>query len=125
MNTISKSELAGKLGSPGLIVVNVLPRGAYDTIHIKGSISVPLDELEAGRWKELDKGKEVVTHCSGYGCEKSAAAARFLEGQGFDAKAYEGGIREWAEADLPTEGTVSARQYLAERYGAKVGTPAP
>lgn len=125
MKTISKSELAGKLGSPGLAVVNVLPRGAYDVIHIKGSISIPLEELEAGRWKELDKGKEIITHCSGYGCEKSAAAARILEGQGFDVKAYEGGIKEWAEADLPTEGTVSARQYLADRYGVKADAPAP
>lgn len=126
MKTITKNELAGKLGNSGMVVVNVLPRGAYDTIHIKGSISIPLDELEAGRWKDLDKGKEVITHCSAYGCGKSAAAARILEEQGFDVKAYEGGMKEWAEAGLPTEGAVSARQFLADRYSApQADTPAP
>ena len=112
-----KNELAAKLGSPGVVVVNVLDPEAYEKIHIKGSISIPKSQLVAGRWRELDKSKEIVTHCSSYQCDASREAAQFLEKYGFDVKAYEGGIKEWAEARLPTEGRLSPQQYLAEKYG--------
>lgn len=123
MKTVTRSELVGKLGSPGVVVVNVLARGAYDKIHIRGSISIPRSELEAGRWEELDRGKEIITHCSSYECEGSRAAARFLEEKGFNVKAYEGGMKEWVEAGLPTDGTVSPQQFLTERYGAPRADP--
>jgi rhodanese-related sulfurtransferase len=125
MNTISKEELSAKLGAPQLIVVNVLAPIAYEKIHIRGSISIPRKELEGGRWKELDAAKEIVVHCSSYECEASREAAKFLESKGFNVSAYEGGLKEWAEADLPTEGAISARQYLAERYGKPQSMAAP
>ena len=123
MKTISKSALAQRLGSPNLTVVNVLapvkpPHGdrayeSYENIRIKGSVSIPRSELEAGRWKELDKGEEIVVHCSSYSCQASRKAARFLEEKGFNVRAYEGGLKEWAEAGLPMEGKLTAREYLA------------
>ncbi len=117
MDTISKDQLAAKLGSPWLVVVNVLAGPAYEKIHIRGSISIPRGELEQGRWKELDCSKEIVVHCSSYDCEASRVAAEFLASKGFSVSAYEGGMKEWAEAGLPTEGRMTAAQYLAERYG--------
>ncbi|MDE1854063.1 MAG: rhodanese-like domain-containing protein [Thaumarchaeota archaeon] len=117
MKTISKAELMAKMGSPGTVVVNVLDSAAYDKIHIKGSVSIPQSQLQAGKWNELDKNKEIVTHCSSYTCNASREAAQFLEEQGFNVKAYEGGMREWAESGLPTEGRLSPEQYLAEKYG--------
>jgi rhodanese-related sulfurtransferase len=115
MNTISRDELARKLGSPRLVVVNVLAAPAYDEIHIKGSISIPRAELERGGWKEIDFTKEIVVHCSSFDCEASREAARFLETKGFQVSAYEGGMAEWAEARLPTEGTLTPEAYLKER----------
>ncbi|MDG6990171.1 MAG: rhodanese-like domain-containing protein [Nitrososphaerota archaeon] len=123
MKSIGRNELASKLGSPGVVVVNVLAAGAYEKIRIRGSISIPRNELEQGRWRELDRSKEVVVHCSSYECEASRMAAKFLEEKGFDVKAYEGGIKDWVEAGLPTDGTVSAERFLAERYG-KPASPA-
>ena len=117
MKTISKDELAAKLGSPGTVVVNVLAPESYDKIHIRGSISIPRSELEAGRWNELDKGKEIVTHCSSYQCNGSREAAQLLEKHGFNVRAYEGGMKEWAEAGLPTEGRLTPQQFLIEMYG--------
>ena len=126
MKTITKKELADKLGSPNLTVVNVLattkPAGAdkayesYENIHIKGSISIPRSELETGRWKELNPSKEVVVHCSSNACSASKKASEFLEVKGFKVKAYEGGLKEWAEAGLPMEGKLTPQQYLAEKY---------
>jgi rhodanese-related sulfurtransferase len=117
MKTISKDELTAELGADDLVVVNVLAKPAYEKIHIRGSVSIPRSELEAGRWSELDKGKKVVVHCSSYECGASKMAAEFLEAKGYDARAYEGGMKEWAESELPVEGTASAKQYLEERYG--------
>lgn len=117
MKTISKNELVSKLGTNGEVVVNVLESPSYEKIHIKGSLSIPLSQLKAGRWSELDKSKEIVTHCSSYTCDASREAAEFLEAKGFNVKAYEGGMREWAESNLPTEGTYTPERYLEEKYG--------
>jgi len=123
MKTISKGELVERLGSSSLTLVNVLaptkPSGgdiayaSYENIRIRGSVSIPRTELEAGRWKELDKSNEIVVHCSSYSCQASRKAARFLEEKGFDVRAYEGGLKEWAQAGLPMEGKLTAREYLA------------
>src|SRR5215471_16927191 len=117
MKTITKDELASKQGSPWVTIVNVLSPETYEKIHIKDSISVPLEELKKGKWADLDSSKEIVVHCSSYTCDASKEAAEFLEGKGFDVYAYEGGTREWAESGLPTEGTVPPNQYLLEKYG--------
>lgn len=125
MKTISKDELVSRIGSPHLVVVNVLAATAYQKIHIRGSISIPRNELEQGRWKELDSSKEIIVHCSSYECGASRAAAEFLESKGFNARAYEGGMKEWAEAGLPTSGAISAKQFLDERYGKPVAVADP
>ena len=117
MKSISKDEVAAKLGSGQVVVVNVLAPPAYEKIHIKGSISIQKSELVNGRWRELDMSKEVVVHCSSYTCTASREAADFLEAKGFKVRAYEGGIKEWAEAGLPMEGTIPPQRYLLEKYG--------
>ena len=119
MKTATKEELATKLGLPWVTVVNVLEPEAYKKIHIKGSISLPLRELEAGKWQDLDFTKELVVYCSSCDCNASREAAKMLESKGMDVSAYEGGIKEWAEAGLPTEGNMSPKEYLQEKYGVK------
>jgi rhodanese-related sulfurtransferase len=123
LKTISKEELSSRLDSGRLVVVNVLRKEAFEKIHIRGSISIPRSELEAGRWRELDKTKEVVVHCSSYECAASRMAADFLESKDYNVKAYEGGLKEWAEAGLPMEGAVSSQKYLEERYGRPAAAP--
>lgn len=118
MKTITKDELAEKMCRGGTVVVNVLAREGYEKLHIKGSISIPRNELERGGWENLDRTKEVVVHCSSYACGASRMAAEFLEAKGFNVRAYEGGIKEWAEAELPTEGRLSSAEFLAQRYPA-------
>ncbi len=107
------------------MVVNVLEPSAYEKIHIRGSVSIPRSELETGRWKELDFTKEFVVHCSSFECQASREAARFLESKGFQVSAYEGGIKEWAEARLPTEGQLTPEEFLRERYERQESTVSP
>ncbi len=103
VKTISKEELAEKIKSgSGVQVVNVLDADYYKLGMIQGSLRIPLVQLEK-RVNELDKTKEVVTYCASYQCGASSKAAHLLAGKGFNVRAYEGGIKEWKEAGLPTE----------------------
>ena len=117
MKTITKEEVVRGMEGGKVLVVNVLAHEGFDKIHIRGSVSIPRKELEGGRWTEIDRGKEIVVHCSSYSCDASRLAAEFLEEKGFQVKAYEGGIKEWAESGLPTEGRMTSVEYLEERYG--------
>ncbi len=70
--------------------------------HIKGAKSFPTDEIDKEA-KKLDKSKLIVVYCGGYTCPLSGYAAEKLSKLGFKVKAYEGGIAEWSEAQLPVE----------------------
>lgn len=97
----------------GLIVVDVNSKEMYDDCHIKGAHHVAMTELEAFA-ATLDKEKsDVVFYCSNYMCAASGAATQKLMKLGFKAvAAYEGGIAEWYQKGLPTEGPAQG-SYLA------------
>ncbi len=103
VQTISKEQLLEKINSNhGFQVVNVLSTKDYGKGFIKGSKKIPLEQLN-GRLGELDKTKEVVTYCASSECDASMKAAEKLAAKGFKVKAYEGGIKEWSQAGLPTD----------------------
>ncbi|MCR4336243.1 MAG: rhodanese-like domain-containing protein [Candidatus Omnitrophica bacterium] len=103
VKTISKDELIEKIEGNELIqLVNVLKPEYYNFGFIKGSMKIPVDELDQ-RLGELDKNREVITYCAHYECSASRRAAEKLSAAGFNARAYEGGIKEWKEAGLPIE----------------------
>ncbi len=103
VETISKDQLLAKINANNNIqIVNVLNPQYYGKGFIKGSKKIPLEQLNS-RLNELDKTKEVVTYCAGYECSASMKAAEKLMAQGFMVKAYEGGIKEWTDAGLPTD----------------------
>ena len=103
VKTISKEALSQKLqnGEPVQVVDDLDPE-YYKLGVIKGSLKIPLSELDS-RLGELDKSKEVVTYCASYQCGASGEAAHKLGGLGFNVRAYEGGIKEWKSAGLPVE----------------------
>ena len=83
-------------------IVNVLDAAGYALGVIKGSIKIPLAELDK-RFTELDKAQDVVTYCADSSCEASKKAAAMLSAKGFTVSAYEGGAREWKASGLPLE----------------------
>ncbi len=101
---LSKEEVLKHLQEGTAVVINVLGRPAYDDVHIKGSISIPLDMVEDGRLDALGESKDVITYCKDSTCLASKGAARILRKHGYNASAYEGGIKEWLESGLPVEG---------------------
>lgn len=103
MDTCSKRELEEMVRyEEDVQLVNVLSRDYYPLGSIKGSLKIPLDELE-DRLNELDMARPVVVYCASYECMASRKAAELLSGKGFHVKAYEGGIKEWKEAGYPLD----------------------
>jgi len=103
VETISKDQLLAKIkNNDGVQIVNVLSPEHYGKGFIKGSKRIPLDQIDS-HLGELDKTKEVVTYCASTECPASMKAAAKLAAKGFKVKAYEGGIKEWSEAGLPTD----------------------
>ena len=112
VESITAEELQSAMLSGNVEVIYVLKEKQYDKMHIKGSKNIPLDVLQESAWKDLDKNKTYVVYCYDYDCQASPKAAKFLEDKGFRVLDYEGGIYEWVEKGLPTEGTQSREEFL-------------
>jgi rhodanese-related sulfurtransferase len=64
---ISREELYRRLGDASLVVVDVLPKEAYNAGHIPGAVSLPLAEL-AERAQEVlpDRTIEIAVYCASF-----------------------------------------------------------
>lgn len=97
-----------------LLVINALAKKYYDDCHIVGSISVPLDKIEAYANK-LDKKTPIVVYCASYSCPISEKAWRIFNALGFaNVWAYEGGLAEWNQKGYPCAGSCQ-EEYLSRQ----------
>src|ERR671939_613473 len=99
--TISRDELARRLRTGDVVILDVRPVAEYRAGHILGARSVPVAALDT----ELDRlgdGQEVVAYCRGPYCVYADDAVRELRRRGVPARRLEDGYPEWAEAGLPT-----------------------
>ncbi|MGB3947822.1 MAG: rhodanese-like domain-containing protein [Bacteroidia bacterium] len=72
----------------GAIVLDVRSKGEYAGGHIKGSVNIAVDQLDANLSKLKDKEKTIITCCaSGM---RSAAAKNILKANGYKL-VYNGG----------------------------------
>lgn len=93
------------------LILNVLDAHYARDCLIKGSHSAPLDSLEEFV-KEMPRNTEIIVYCARYGCPLSSQAWKLLASLGFtNVRAYEGGMKEWVQHGLPTEG-ICAMEYL-------------
>ncbi len=76
-----RTQLPTLLSSGG-VVVDVRSRGEFSSGSAKGSINIPLDELEKGSSK-LDKSKPVIVCCASG--TRSGMAASLLKRKGFES----------------------------------------
>jgi rhodanese-related sulfurtransferase len=64
---ISREELYRRLASGSLVVVDVLPKEAYNAGHIAGAINLPLAELATRAHEVLpDRGIEIAVYCASF-----------------------------------------------------------
>jgi 3-mercaptopyruvate sulfurtransferase SseA len=66
-------------------------------------VHIPEEDL-AERAAELDRSRPVVTVCRAG--TRSAEAAEWLRGQGFEAQSLDGGMLSWKWAGLPVLGAI-------------------
>ena len=104
LEPMNREELLARLkaGEP-LVVLDVRPADEYRAAHIRGAVSIPLDELER-RLRELPQEGQVVAYCRGPYCALAPEAVRVLLAHGYAARHLQDGLPEWAAAGGPTRG---------------------
>ena len=105
LETITRDELARRLRSGEVIVLDVRPEAEHRAGHILGARSVPIGTLHA-ELDHLPSGQEVVAYCRGPYCVYADDAVRELRRRGITARRLEDGYPEWAKAGLPTAANV-------------------
>jgi rhodanese-related sulfurtransferase/DNA-binding HxlR family transcriptional regulator len=97
---VSRDELARRLRSGDVIVLDVRPTVEYDAGHIRGARSVPLAELRR-HLRELPPDAEIVAYCRGPYCVYANDAVKQLRKSGYDARRLEDGYPEWQREGRP------------------------
>ena len=94
LETVSREELARRLGAGEVVVVDVRPEEEHRAGHIPGAISIPIDDLDR-RLAELPESVDIVTYCRGPYCAYADEAVRRLRRHGRRAWRLEDGYPEW------------------------------
>lgn len=64
--TISRAEILARLRDSALLLVDVMPKVAFETGHIPRSVNLPLEDIETGARLILpDLTREVAVYCAG------------------------------------------------------------
>ena len=104
---LTAEQLHSKLAS-GMppIVVDVLDTDSYREAHIKGSVSIPHDQVEQWASRIIpDLNAEVVVYCASYSCPASVEAGKTLKRLGYtNVHDFKGGLKEWMDRKYPLEG---------------------
>jgi Rhodanese-related sulfurtransferase len=75
-------------------LIDVRSPEEYKQLHIKNSISLPLDQIKSGVSKIIkDKDAEILIYC--YSGMRAAAACRLLAQMGYTNAGNMGGIQNW------------------------------
>jgi rhodanese-related sulfurtransferase len=83
------------------VLLDVREPWEYDTAHIAGSTLIPMNEVPARAFKELDEEAPILVLCH-HGM-RSLSVAAWLRQQGFDrAQSVAGGIDAWSRTIDPT-----------------------
>jgi rhodanese-related sulfurtransferase len=98
VEAIDGDELRARLERGDVVVIDVRPEEEYESGHIAGSKSIPIEELEQ-RLEELPKDREVVAYCRGPFCAYAHEAVRRLREAGINASRLEEGWPEWRLRD--------------------------
>ncbi|MGK2957288.1 MAG: ArsR/SmtB family transcription factor [Acidimicrobiales bacterium] len=99
---MSRSELVRLAKSGEVTILDVRPTREYRAGHIRGAVSIPLDELEH-RLDELAPDVEVIAYCRGPFCVLAPQAVSLLRHRGRHARRLADGLPEWRRAGLKIE----------------------
>jgi glyoxylase-like metal-dependent hydrolase (beta-lactamase superfamily II)/rhodanese-related sulfurtransferase len=98
-------DVAAERVAKGAVMLDVrAPNERFDK-RIKGSLAIPLTQLDA-RMNEVPRDRPVIVHCAG-GYRSSIAASLLARSGVDDVSELAGGIAAWEQAKLPVEGAAS------------------
>lgn len=103
MQPLSKDDLKrmNEEQHEDFVLINVLPRDAFNEQHIRTSINIPQEREDFEKMvKDVagSKDRKIVVYCASFDCPASPKAAEKLEKAGFTkVYDYEGGTRDWFE----------------------------
>jgi len=99
---VSADELLRRMRQNEVALLDVRPQVEYQTSHLPGALSIPLDELER-RLNELPRGKTSVAYCRGPYCVLADEALGLLTTRGWKVARLEEGVAEWQAAGYLVE----------------------
>ena len=98
--TISPQQLADVLSQPNAHLIDVRDHDEWDSGHLDGALSVPLDQLRADPDRELPQGATLVFICAKG--TRSLTAAKLVDRLGYGSVYnVEGGTAACARAGVP------------------------
>jgi rhodanese-related sulfurtransferase len=87
--------------TPAPLLLDVREQWEYDTAHLEGATLMPMNEVPARAFKELDEEEPILVLCH-HGA-RSLSVAAWLRNQGFEkAQSISGGIDAWSRSIDPT-----------------------
>lgn len=90
----------------GAQLVEVLPREAYDRLHLAGAINIPMSMFSRHTADKLKWDQPVIVYAEDSLDDRSARAAWRLSSLGFtQLYRYTAGKADWSANGLPVEGT--------------------
>lgn len=96
MEPISLEFLMKRMEKDEVLLLDVRPKEEYETDHIPGAISIPIEELEQ-HLSSLPVSMEIVAYCRGPYCLMSTQAVEILNTIGYKAFRLEEGVHEWRQ----------------------------
>lgn len=110
--TITRDELKQWMDEgKDFVLLDVLADTSYEMKHLPGAVHADVnadDFLEKVVELVPDKSTPVVAYCGSFTCQRSPrAAAKLVETGYMDVYDYEGGLADWLEGGLPTEGAMA------------------
>ncbi len=103
-----------KRGSSDLVLLDMRDREDYQKGHIKGALSMPLEEIDK-RYRDLPRDKDIVTYCYNQYCQLSTLGALKLVEHGIPAKEMNVGWSEWVKLGNPlhdeSEGSIECNDH--------------
>jgi len=102
LDPVGREELLRRIEAGDVVVLDVRPAEEYAAGHVRGAVSIPLEELSA-RLDELPANVEIVAYCRGPYCVLAPQSIELLRASGRLARRLEDGFPEWRAAGLPVE----------------------
>jgi rhodanese-related sulfurtransferase len=122
---VTRDQLRSRLRDGDVVVLDVRPQAEYAAGHIRGAVSIPIQDLKT-RLGEIPNGADVVAYCRGPYCVYADYAVRLLSKNGITSARLEDGYPEWASNGLPVEEgehTISRGMSIGTRGPLGAGLP--